>query len=221
LQALTLLAVAAVAAGAPHADSDSQTRAAVGQWRLTEAVGKVACTLTLTGAATAGGWEVKAPLPCRGAFPPLREVAAWTFNAQNALVLSDTQARPIVAFPQPVAGAYEAKAPDGKTWRLEPSGLHRLLTPRERMSGDFRLSGGAWQCDISLRADIFGKAGWIAVGQCPAPTSAKGLSIWTFTNGRLVLMDKARKPLLALKAGDPGAFVSADPKAEPVTLTRR
>ena len=222
MQALYLLAAGVAAAGAVHVDPDpSAVSAAVGQWRLTEAAGKVACTLTLTGAATAGGWEVRAPLACRGAFPPLREVAAWTFSPQNELVLSDTQARRIVAFPQPIAGAYETKAPDGKTWRLEPSGLHRLLTPRERMSGAFRLTGAAWQCDLTLRADIFGRAGWIAVGQCAAPLSTKGLSIWTFKDGRLLLMDRTHKPVLSLKAGDPGAFVAADPKAEPVTLTRR
>jgi len=35
-------------------------------------------------------------------------------------VLSDANAQPIVTFPAPPKGPYETKAPDGRTWRLEP-----------------------------------------------------------------------------------------------------
>jgi hypothetical protein len=35
-------------------------------------------------------------------------------------VLSDANAQPIVTFPPQARGPYETRAPDGRTWRLEP-----------------------------------------------------------------------------------------------------
>ncbi len=35
-------------------------------------------------------------------------------------MLSDARAQTIVTFPVQAKGPYEAKAPDGRTWRLEP-----------------------------------------------------------------------------------------------------
>jgi hypothetical protein len=106
----------------------SQVRAAVdlgplrasGDWRLTEAGGKVACTLTFTRQTSFAGYEVKAPLACRRAFPALKLVAAWTLDDKGGIVLSDANAQPIVTFPAQANGAYEARSPDGRTWRLEP-----------------------------------------------------------------------------------------------------
>lgn len=91
-----------------------------GDWRLSEVGGKIACTLTLTRTTSFAGFELKAPLACRRAFPPLREVAAWAVDEKGGIVLSDVNARPIVTFPAQARGPCEAKAPDGRTWRLEP-----------------------------------------------------------------------------------------------------
>jgi len=82
--------------------------------------GRVACTLTFTRQTSHGGFEVKAPLACRRAFPPLQGVVAWTQDDKGALTLTDAQAKPVIVFPGETNGALEAKAPDGRTWRLEP-----------------------------------------------------------------------------------------------------
>jgi len=111
LATLAFEARAAVEAGALRASGD---------WRLTEAGGRVACTLTFTRQTSFAGYEVKAPLACRRAFPPLKLVAAWAMDDKGQIVLSDANAQPIVTFPAQAKGPYEAKAPDGRTWRLEP-----------------------------------------------------------------------------------------------------
>ena len=111
--ALTLTG-AAEAAIEPAAWRDS------GDWRLSEVGGKVACTLTLTRQTSFAGFELKAPLACRRAFPPLKAVAAWMLDGRGGIVLADANAQPIVTFPVQAKGPYEAKAPDGRTWRLEP-----------------------------------------------------------------------------------------------------
>jgi protease inhibitor Inh len=116
--ALTVLML--IAAGPVFATSDPVAARAAGDWRLSEVGGKVACTLTLTRQSSFAGFELKAPLACRRAFPALRTVANWALDDKGGIVLSDARAQPIVTFPIQSKGPYEAKAPDGRTWRLEP-----------------------------------------------------------------------------------------------------
>jgi hypothetical protein len=119
-----LMAVTVFAAGAASASVDAAALRASGDWRLSEVGGKIACTLTLTTQASFAGFELKAPLACRRAFPPLMTVAAWSLDDKGGIVLADAKAQPIVTFPAQAKeaqakGPYETKAPDGHTWRLE------------------------------------------------------------------------------------------------------
>lgn len=116
LLATTLLALGPCA----HAAAvDASSLRAAGDWRLSEVGGKVACTLTLTREASFAGYALKAPLACRRAFPALKGVAAWALDEKGGIVLTDDHALPIVTFPAQASGPYEAKSPDGRTWRLE------------------------------------------------------------------------------------------------------
>jgi hypothetical protein len=114
------LSSAIILAGQAVGVGDPATLRASGDWRLSEVGGKVACTLTLTRQTNLGGFQLRAPLACRRAFPPLRTVAAWALDDKGGIILTDTNAQPIVTFALPGKGPYEAKAPDGRTWRLEP-----------------------------------------------------------------------------------------------------
>jgi hypothetical protein len=107
MRARGLVAVLAVAATAwsSQAAADVAQKPA-GDWRLSEVGGKIACTLTLTRNTGVTGFELKAPLACRRAFPPLKAVAAWALDDKGGLVLSDTNAQPIVTFPNEARGHY-------------------------------------------------------------------------------------------------------------------
>src|SRR5512143_3662764 len=119
MRAPLLLALTLAAAGVAEAQPDAGAgRPVVGKWRLSQVGGKVTCALNLTGSPGVGGWEAHAPLACRGAFPILRQLSSWTADAQGGLTLSDTQGRKVIAFQAAPGAAFEAKAPDGKTWRL-------------------------------------------------------------------------------------------------------
>jgi Protease inhibitor Inh len=108
-------------AGAAEGAADTAgLQGTAGDWRLSQVGGRVACTLTLTLQTSIGGYEVKAPLACRRAFPPLKTVAAWALNEKGGIVLSDAQAHAIIVFPELAGEPFQAKAPDGSTWRLEP-----------------------------------------------------------------------------------------------------
>ena len=219
LSAVVLMTVSAadVAAGA------ATPAAAAGDWRLSVVGGRVACTLTFTHESGVGGFEVKAPLACREAFPPLMSVAAWAVNDKGAIVLSDAQAHPIIVFPQIDGAPFEAKAPDGSTWRLEPVSEPRPSFLSGRLSGAYHLDapGGAKLCDLTLTSNFFGSHGGITGAACAPVWNDRGWSAWSLRGGELSLMDKDGKPILVMKPGGAGVFVAADPKADQVTLSRR
>ena len=120
MRGLALTALILFSSSAALAAVDPAAARAAGDWRLSEVGGKIACTLTLTRQTSLAGFELKAPLACRRAFPALKTVAAWALDDKGGIVLSDASAQPIVTFPAQSKGPYEAKAPDGSTWRLEP-----------------------------------------------------------------------------------------------------
>jgi hypothetical protein len=120
MRGIALCALMLLTAGPALAAADLAMARAAGDWRLSEVGGKVACTLTLTRQTSFAGFELKAPLACRRAFPALKTVANWAFDDKGGIVLSDARAQPIVTFPIQSKGPCEAKAPNGRTWRLEP-----------------------------------------------------------------------------------------------------
>jgi hypothetical protein len=121
MRGIALLSVLVFASSVASAAAvDAAANRAAGDWRLSEVGGKVACTLTLTRQTSFAGFELKAPLACRRAFPALKTVANWALDDKGGIVLSDARAQTIVTFPVQSKGPYEAKAPDGSTWRLEP-----------------------------------------------------------------------------------------------------
>ncbi len=220
MRTLILSAVFMTLAAAAQAASVSP--AAYGDWRLSEVGGRVACTLTLTNQSSPGGFEVKAPLACRQAFPLLKTVAAWAVNDKGAIVLSDAQAHPIIVFPQVEGAPYEAKGPDGGSWRLEPVTEPKTYYLGARLSGAFRLDGpsGDKLCDLTLTSNFFGSHGGITQAACAPPWNDRGWSTWSLRGGELNLMDKDSKVILTMKPGGKGEFVAADPKADAVTLSR-
>jgi hypothetical protein len=120
MRALALASALFLVAGHASAAIDPVAARAFGDWRLSEVGGRIACTLTLTDQSMLRGFQLRAPLACRRAFPALRSVAAWAVDDRGGIVLSDSNAQPIVTFPAALRGPYETKAPDGRTWRLEP-----------------------------------------------------------------------------------------------------
>src|SRR5260370_25622110 len=115
MRAPLLLVAALAAAGVAQAQPEGGAgKPMVGKWRLSQVDGKVTCALSLTGAPGTGGWEVHAPLACRGAFPTLRELASWSPEAQGGLSFTDSLGRKIISFQSAAGNAFEAKAPDNK-----------------------------------------------------------------------------------------------------------
>jgi hypothetical protein len=120
MRGLALASAVVLLAGPAVAAIDPAAGRAAGDWRLSEVGGRIACTLTLTRQTSFAGFELKAPLACRRAFPALASVAAWALDDKGGIVLSNANAQPIVTFLAPPKGPYQATAPDGSTWRLEP-----------------------------------------------------------------------------------------------------
>src|SRR5271155_5502975 len=106
MRAIALTVLMLLAAGPVFATADPAAARAAGDWRLSEVGGKVACTLTLTRQTSFAGFELKAPLACRRAFPALKTVANWALDDKGGIVLSDARAQMIVTFPVQAKGPY-------------------------------------------------------------------------------------------------------------------
>ena len=104
-------AASALLAGAPTG--------VAGAWRLSAIGGKVGCTLSLTDATAIGGFEVKVPPACRLAFPPIKDLTAWSVDEKGQIVFSDPVRRRIVSFQPRTEGVWEGQGQDGAAWRLE------------------------------------------------------------------------------------------------------
>src|ERR1700744_4824396 len=99
MRALALASALFLVAGHASAAIDPAAARAFGDWRLSEVGGRIACTLTLSPQSKLSGFELKAPLACRRAFPALKSVAAWAVDDKGGIVLSDANAQTIVTFP--------------------------------------------------------------------------------------------------------------------------
>jgi hypothetical protein len=218
-----ILAAAIALGGAQTAETPSAPRPAAGPWRLTQAGGKVGCTVILTDHAAAAGEDVKFPAVCRRAFPALKDLASWSLDGQGAILLGDAKGQKIAVLAGAAGGRYEARLADGMILRLEPSPAAASPAPLAGMTGAFTLTGagGMVLCDLKLRANMFGESGRIVSQSCAAGWADKGLAVWSWRQGRLTLMDRDHKPILVLKAGDTGVFITIDTKSDTLTLARK
>jgi hypothetical protein len=222
---ILILSVAVFAfASAARAAAEPQMLRPAGDWRLSEVGGRVACTLTFTRQSSSAGYEVKAPLACRLAFPALKSVAGWALDDKGALVLSDAQAKPIIIFPAQLSAPFEARAPDGRTWRLEPLGEEAAPSAfAQPMAGSFRLTSaeGVTLCDLIFTSDSLGERGAISQGPCSPPWTDRGLAAWSIRGSRLTLRTRDGTAIVFFKSVSSGVYVIADPRAEPLSLRRR
>jgi len=118
-----ILAAVAASVSAPPVDTGgaSKTAAFVGQWRLSEIGGKVGCTVSLSDAPAGQSNLLQVPGACARAFPPLKDLNAWEVNGSGDISFSGGPDHQSVVFKGPAGGPYEARAPDGSAWRLEPA----------------------------------------------------------------------------------------------------
>jgi hypothetical protein len=219
-----ILSVAVFAfANTARAAAEPQLLRPAGDWRLSEVGGKVACTLTFTRQTSAAGYEIKAPLACRLAFPALKSVAAWALDEKGALVLSDAQAKPIIVFPAQQPAPFQARAPDGRTWRLEPLSEEAQPALSASMAGAFRLTSadGSTLCDLVFTSDALGERGFISQTACSPNWTERGLAGWSMRGSRLTLRTRDGTAIVFFKSVSSGVFVIADPKAEALSLRRR
>lgn len=101
-------------------------RPLLGAWDLEAVDQPRRCTIILGAETTASGRRVRFPATCRRAIPILADVSTWTVTAKGLPVLADAQGKAILGFDG--AGptvALQAKAGDGKDYRLDPKSYPR------------------------------------------------------------------------------------------------
>lgn len=105
-------------------------RPLLGAWDLEAVDQPRRCTIILGAETAAHGRQVRFPATCRRAMPVLAEVSTWNVTAKGLPVLADAQGKAVLGFDGtgPTV-ALQAKAGDGKDYRLDPKSYPRSARP--------------------------------------------------------------------------------------------
>ncbi|PZO01056.1 MAG: hypothetical protein DCF30_08255 [Hyphomicrobiales bacterium] len=105
-------------------------RPLLGAWDLEAVDQPRRCTIILGAETVAHGRQVRFPATCRRALPVLSDVSTWTVTAKGLPVLADAQGKAVLGFDGtgPTV-ALQAKAGDGKAYRLDPKSYPRSAKP--------------------------------------------------------------------------------------------
>lgn len=105
-------------------------RPLLGAWDMEAVDQPRRCTIILGAETAAHGRQVRFPATCRRAMPILADVSTWTVTAKGLPVLADAQGKAVLGFDGtgPTV-ALQAKAADGKDYRLDPKTYPRATQP--------------------------------------------------------------------------------------------
>ncbi len=223
LLAALILGLASPALAAPP----SAAKTLAGDWTMAGASdGADSCTLTLSSKAARGGWGLNAPKACVRAFPRLKGAAAWTIYDDKAIGVVDGNGARIYKFAKTKDGDYmTAPNRDGDQFVLSKGPPAKALTPKERMSGGWSVTGvgGKPRCAYASKSNAAGTKGELVAmpsPTCPRGWKAVGWAGWTQTGGKLQLLDAKGKVTHTLKKGDAVTYEGETKAGAPLYFSR-
>ena len=222
LAAALCLALAAPALALAAAPSAAKTLA--GSWTM--GGDGESCTLKLTAKTTSGGWDLDAPKACGKAFPRLKDAAAWTRYDDKSIGILDPQGRRIYKFARSGDGDYITAAnKNGDRFTLSKGPSAKELTPKERMSGGWSVTGqdGKPRCAFTSKSNVAGTKGTLAARpspSCPRHWKSVGWAGWSQKAGKLALLDAKGKVTHTLKKTDTATYEGETKSGDPLYFSR-
>ncbi|MDQ0465496.1 hypothetical protein QO010_003285 [Caulobacter ginsengisoli] len=207
--ALALLASPAAALQAPKDYAGKYTLSGVSE-------GAAVCKLTLTDEMAIGGWGVSLAKDCYGKFGLSQDIAAWTVLQNGSIAFIDPLRKVLLRFEPTEIGGYVAERPGAEPIALDRDVKPRTLTERERMSGNWVLTGlgGKVICRYAMTSNKAATAGSLKA-QAGCPKAWARVTRWETAKGRIRLVTdagKAGKLLLALPGDSIQGFTGEDAK---------
>jgi len=191
---LALLVVAGGACAQTSSDLSETAKAMVGTWEMSNADRDRSCTLTFRLDQAAVGYAVDLDKACADQFPPLRDVAAWSFGKNDMLLLLDRRRAPILQMLEVEVGMFEGLRPNEGRYFLQNAAVAaatRDKTP-DQMFGTWTFTGGTGKpiCTVTLgdtAADADSFALSLAPG-CDQLITRFGPAAWKMDRGQLVVL---------------------------------
>jgi hypothetical protein len=219
---LVLLSVPALAQDKPPTAAEA-AKALAGGYEMSNADRDRTCILTLKPDSGPGGFKLEFDRnACVAAFPPLKDVAAWSlFN--DAIRLTDAKGKIAFEFTEVEDGMYESlRAGQPLTFLQNAVVAKEAVRTSEQVSGDWNMvrSAGTPICMLTLSTAPAG-AGDLTVQVkpgCDASVTRFAPTQWQMDRGEL-LLKSARGQVWRFEDAN-GAWQRVPTDRDPVMLTR-
>ena len=219
---LVLLSAPALAQDKPPTPAEA-AKALAGGYEMSNADRDRTCILTLKPDSGPGGFKLEFDRnACVAAFPPLKDVAAWSlFN--DAIRLTDAKGKIAFEFTEVEDGMYESlRAGQPLTFLQNAVVAKEAVRTSEQVSGDWNMvrSAGTPICMLTLSTTPVG-AGDLAVlvkPGCDASVTRFAPTQWQMDRGEL-LLKSARGQVWRFEDAN-GAWQRVPTDRDPVMLTR-
>ena len=219
-----LFAALLALAPAPAAAQSDAVQALVGAWEISNADRDRACGVTFRAEATAGGFRLDLDrAACAAAFPPLKDVAAWSLVGDDTVRLVDGKGQVLFEFTEVESGLYESLRPGQPLTFLQTAAAAGppARTP-EQVAGDWHVvrGGGAPICTLTLLTAPAGNDDFalrVKPG-CDRSLVRFGLAAWQMDRGELLL--KSSRGQTWRFEDSAGAWQRIPEGAEPMMLVK-
>jgi hypothetical protein len=197
-------------------------KALAGSYEMSNADRDKTCMLTLKADSGPGGFRLDFDRAgCTAAFPPMKDVAAWTL-VNDAIRLTDARGRIAFEFTEVEDGMYESlRAGQPLTFLQNAAIAKEAVRTSDQMSGEWNVvrSAGTPICTLTLSTTPF--AGDFAVQVkpgCDAVITRFAPSMWQMDRGEL-LLKSARGQTWRFEDAN-GAWQRVPTDRDPIMLTR-
>jgi hypothetical protein len=228
-RSLTILVLLALAVLQP-VPSTAQTapdavNAVTGVWEISNADRDRICAVTLKADPVQGGFRLELDRGCAGAFPIMREVAAWSLSNEMLLLL-DARNRTVLQFSEVEHGMYEAERPgEGLYFMQTLAAAGPAPRTAEQMMGEWAVVRGENKtvCTLVLtNSAVPGQEGFaLQVRQpCDPLVTRFNPGSWRMNLGELVVAGRGENTW-RFEEDDPTTWRRVPEGADPLLLVRK
>jgi Protease inhibitor Inh len=225
-----LIAILGTLVGAPspaaaQGGPSDAAKAMVGTWELSNADRDRTCTINFKLGAGAGNYPLEPSKGCASAFPPIRDIAAWTFGRNDMLLLVDAKGTTLLELLEVEGGMFEGLRPNEGRYFLQNAAVAAATRDKtaDQMFGEWAFSrGGRLICGVTLEntardADSFALS--VKPG-CDQLVTRFGPAAWKMDRGQLIVVS-GKGELWRFEESDPTTWRRIPEARQPLTLVKQ
>jgi hypothetical protein len=192
LLAMIYVALAPVDAAAQTAQPNDAVKELLGAWEMSNADRDATCVITLRAETATGGMKLDFDKSaCAMAFPPMKDVTAWSL-VSDAIRLIDARGRLAFEFTEVEDGMYESlRAGQPLTFLQNAAVAQAAVATAEQAAGNWNIvrSAGVPICSLALSSTPTGGGdlGLQVMPGCDAAVLRFGPKTWQMDHGELLL----------------------------------